>query len=169
MMKGLRRGYLLGNVTPSFNHLWLYSNHHILVDRYKPLGASAIDETGTRDHAEFFNISQDDALSYPIPAKRTYPDPVNAHMASTIVPFARKSAEINLTLLGVLNDRLGLPQGTLAGKHPIDKPSESEARCIKSPPAQIVFSEKASIGAHTDFGSLVSSLLHHASLNRERD
>lgn len=124
--------------------------------RYKALGASAVDETGARDHAEYLNVAQDDALSYPIPARRAYPGPVNAHMKSTIIPFVRKSAEINLTLLGVLNDRLGLPEGTLANKHLIDRPSGSEARCIKSPPTQKVFSEKASIGAHTDFGSLVS-------------
>ncbi|EIM87631.1 Clavaminate synthase-like protein [Stereum hirsutum FP-91666 SS1] len=126
---------------------------------YKALGASAIDETGARDHAEFLNIAQDDALSYPIPARRTYPGPVNARMESTIVPFIRKSAEINLTLLGVLNDRLGLPEGTLGNKHLIDRPSGSEARCIKSPPTQEILSEKASIGAHTDFGSL--SFLHN--------
>lgn len=160
MIKEPRRGYQQGNVASRYSPLVDDGTHgtHIFVSRYKALGASAIDETGARDHAEFLNIAQDDALSYPIPARRTYPGPVNARMESTIVPFIRKSAEINLTLLGVLNDRLGLPEGTLGNKHLIDRPSGSEARCIKSPPTQEILSEKASIGAHTDFGSLVSSL-----------
>lgn len=123
---------------------------------YKALGATATDETGTLDGAEFINISRDDALSYPTPTHRTYPSTVNARMESTITPFVRKSVDINLTLMRVLNDKLGLPEGALEGKHALEEHSGSEARCIKSPTNQEMSAEKAALGAHTDFGSLVS-------------
>jgi isopenicillin N synthase-like dioxygenase len=77
-------------------------------------------------------------------------------MESTIVPFVRKSLAVNTTLLNVFNDRLGLPEGTLARKHAMEEFSGSEARCIRSSPRPEGMSEEhRAIGAHTDFGSLV--------------
>lgn len=155
--QGAETGLSFGYQFPFPSHFSHHTHDDIIPsNRYKALGASATDETGARDRAEYFNISQDDALSYPVPTHRSYPAPVNVHMESTIAPFVRKSVEVNLTLMEVLNDKLGLPKGTLANNHPIDGLSGSEARCIKSPPTQEIFSEKASIGAHSDFGSLVS-------------
>lgn len=81
---------------------------------YKKVGANATDETGALDTVEFINIAKDDALAWPQIAHRTYPSTVNARMDSTIKPFVRKSIEINNTLLGVLNDRLGVQRGRSA-------------------------------------------------------
>lgn len=126
--------------------------------RYKAAGYNATDERGTLDTVEFMNISKDDVLAYPQQAHRTYPSTVNDRMEPTIKPFVNKSLAINNTLLNVLNDRLGLPEGTLARLHPPEKYSGCEARCIKNPPpVDIAQAEiRAAIGAHTDFGSLVS-------------
>jgi len=127
---------------------------------YKAAGANATDETGNLDTVEFINVSKDDALAWPNVVHRTYPPTVNARMENTVKPFIRKSVEVNNTLLAVLNDRLGLPEGALAKCHQIDKPSGSESRVIKNPPKPGGISEeKAAIGAHTDFGSL--SFLHN--------
>ncbi|KAF7967846.1 hypothetical protein HWV62_32888 [Athelia sp. TMB] len=127
---------------------------------YKAKGANAVDETGALDTVEFINIAKDDALAWPRVARRSYPSATNARMESTIVPFVRKSLEVNATLMEVFNDRLGLPAGTLAQRHTIDEFSGSEARCIKNPPRpQGMSEEQRAIGAHTDFGSL--SFLHN--------
>jgi isopenicillin N synthase-like dioxygenase len=127
---------------------------------YKAAGANATDEYGTLDTVEFINIAKDDALSWPKPVRRTYPAPTQARMESTIVPFVRKSLAVNTTLLNVLNDRLGLPEGALARKHAMEEFSGSEARCIKSSPRpEGISEEQRAIGAHTDFGSL--SFLHN--------
>ena len=126
-----------------------------VIFRYKAAGANAVDETGQPDLIEFINVSKDDALSYPKPVHRTYPDPVNARMESTIRPFVQKSVEINNTLMDVFNDRLGLPKGTLANFHRDDEPSGSEARVIKKPPSREESPDRQAIGSHTDFGSLV--------------
>lgn len=78
-------------------------------------------------------------------------------MESTIRPFIEKSLAVNYTLLAVLGERLGLPAGALERQHTREEPSGSEARCIKNPPRPNGMSEeKAALGAHTDFGSLVS-------------
>ena len=78
-------------------------------------------------------------------------------MDGTVVPFIKKSVEVNDTLLRVFNDLLGLPEGTLAEKHRLDEYSGSESRVIKSPPRPGGIDEaKAALAAHTDFGSLVS-------------
>jgi isopenicillin N synthase-like dioxygenase len=77
-------------------------------------------------------------------------------MDSAVRPFVRKSMEVNQTLMDILNDRLGLPPGSLAKLHTPEEHSGSEARCIKKAPASAPeHPDRAAIGAHTDFGSLV--------------
>ncbi|KAH9949158.1 Clavaminate synthase-like protein [Amylocystis lapponica] len=124
---------------------------------YKATGASATDETGNPDAVEFINVSQDDALAWPKQAHREYPSTVNARMESTIVPFVRKSLDINLTLISTFSTKLALPERMLSTRHSVEEYSGSEARCIKSPPR--LPDTKAALGSHTDFGSL--SILHN--------
>ena len=133
-----------------------------MLPRYKAAGANAVDESGTRDTVEFINVSKDDALAWPDKVHREYPSTVRARMENTIKPFVQKSFDINMTLIGVLNDKLGLPSGTLANLHKANEPSGCQARCIKNPPhsgASAADNSKTAIGAHTDFGSLVCDVL----------
>ncbi|KAI0352451.1 Clavaminate synthase-like protein [Trametes cingulata] len=127
---------------------------------YKARGATVTDETGTLDNAEFLNIAKDDAFAWPAVARRTYPLTVNARMDNTVVPFIRKSVEVNNKLLDIFNELLGLPDGSLAEKHKLEEFSGSEARVIRTPPRPDGIDEaKAALAAHTDFGSL--SFLHN--------
>ncbi|KAI0772544.1 Clavaminate synthase-like protein [Trametes elegans] len=125
---------------------------------YKAAGVQYMDDKGSRDVTEFLNISKDDALAWPTPVHRTYPPTVDAHMESVIKPFVLKSLAVNNFLIDVLNDKLGLPKGTLAGLHQVDRTSGCTARCIRAPP-MTGQSEKTFLTAHTDFGSL--SFLHN--------
>ncbi|KAI0936919.1 hypothetical protein AcW1_001031 [Taiwanofungus camphoratus] len=122
---------------------------------YKARGTIQTDVHGTRDNVEFLNIAQDDALSWPRPVHRTYPSTVDARMEDAIIPFVRKSMEVNNTILAVFEARLGLPEGKFAKLHSTEEPSGSEARCIKTPPDQ----ETTGVGAHTDFGTI--SFVHN--------
>ncbi|EPT03379.1 hypothetical protein FOMPIDRAFT_1116437 [Fomitopsis schrenkii] len=122
---------------------------------YKAKGTIQTDANGTRDNVEFLNIAQDDTLTWPKPTHRTYPSTVNARMGSTIIPFVRKSIEVNMTMLAIFEGQLGLPRGELLRLHSLDGPSGGEARCIKTPPNQ----STAGVGAHTDFGTL--TFLHN--------
>lgn len=124
---------------------------------YKASGACAVDEFGNLDTIEFINVSQDDALAWPGTVHRTYPQTVNERMESTIVPFVKKSRAINVVFLKILERKLGLPEGELLKKHSEEEPSGSETRCIKSPPRAPEDKNTTAIGAHTDFGSLVTT------------
>jgi len=126
---------------------------------YKAAGANATDEYGSLDTVEFINVAKDDALAWPKQARRDYPSTVNARMDSAIVPFVRKSLEVNNTLLNIFNDKLGLPHGALVNRHSLEEYSGSEARCIKTAPLPQGKVQVKAIGAHTDFGSL--SFLHN--------
>ncbi|KAI0773527.1 Clavaminate synthase-like protein [Fomes fomentarius] len=125
---------------------------------YKAAGVQFIDERGSRDVTEFLNIARDDALAWPTPVHRTYPSTVNARMDSTIKPFVQKSLAINHFLIGILNDKLGLPKDTLAACHEVGEHSGCTARVIRAAPQQN-FDDKVFLTAHTDFGSL--SFLHN--------
>ncbi|KIK63558.1 hypothetical protein GYMLUDRAFT_162395 [Collybiopsis luxurians FD-317 M1] len=124
---------------------------------YKFAGANAVDSSGELDKIEFINIAKDDALAWPKQAQRSYPSTVNARMESTIIPFVRKSMEINDAIMAVFNAKLGLPEGTLQKLHSKEEFSGSEARTIKAPKNLPV--GRQALGAHTDFGSL--SFLHN--------
>ncbi|TFY81440.1 hypothetical protein EWM64_g2571 [Hericium alpestre] len=121
---------------------------------YKHAGANAVDANGTPDVTEFLNISKDDALAYPAEAHRTYPNTVATRMDAVVRPFVLKSLEVNETILGILNNRLGLPEGALASRHRRELHSCCEARTIRAAPVAAWREEKAMLGAHTDFGSL---------------
>lgn len=129
-------------------------SYSILINfSYKAAGANATDETGKPDMVEFINVAKDDALAWPKVARRSYPSATEARMESTIVPFVKQSLAVNNTLMDVFNERLGLPEGTLAERHDLKEFSGSEARCIKSPPRPNgITEEQAAIGAHTVSG-----------------
>lgn len=105
------------------------------------------------------NISKDDSLAFPSVVHRTYPAPTTTAFPTAVTPFVRKSLEINNTILYIFNDRLGLPEGTLAQLHTLEEHSASEARVIRAPPMSGKgLADTAMIGAHTDFGSLVNGI-----------
>jgi len=127
---------------------------------YKKAGGNAVDASGTPDAVEFMNVSKDDVLAFPNIVHRTYPTPTTAAIPGIVAPFVRKSLEINQTILRIFNERLGLPEGTLDRLHCVEEHSGSEARIIKAPPMPgKAIADRATIGAHTDFGSL--SFLHN--------
>ena len=119
-----------------------------------------MDDNGTRDVAEFINVSKDDVLAWPAVIHRTYPATVYARMESTLKPFVEKSLAINNLLFDVLNDRLGLPKGTLAAFHKAGEHSRSLARVIRAPP-YLRPEGKAFVNPHTDYGSLVRDTAAH--------
>jgi hypothetical protein len=119
--------------------------------RYKARGTIATDKNGTPDNVEFLNISQDDALSWPKITHRSYPQSVNEQMADVVIPFIKKSMEVNMTFLRIFERKLRLPVGELLKRHDEKEHNGGEARCIRTPPQQT----STGVGAHTDFGSLV--------------
>ena len=114
----------------------------------------ATDKNGTHDNVEFLNIAQDDTLSWPRVTHRTYPSTVYEYMEDTLVPFVKKSMQINSTFIKFFESRLQLPEGELMKLHDARELNGGESRCIRTPPRQ----DSTGVGAHTDFGSLVWNL-----------
>lgn len=121
-----------------------------LSTRYKVAGATYTDLDGSTDVAEFINVSKDDAMAYPNVAHKVYPSTINIHMKDVIRPFIESCLEETRVLLEIFNQKLGLPEGTLAELHRPTKECISESRCIKVPAAPK--NTKIALGQHTDFG-----------------
>ncbi|KAF9225086.1 Clavaminate synthase-like protein [Gyrodon lividus] len=127
---------------------------------YKKAGATAVDANGQVDNVEFITISKDDVLAFPRVAHRTYPAPTTAAIPTVLVPFVRNGMDVNYTMLRIFNEKLGLPEGTLERLHDLEEYSSSEARVTRTPPMPgKLTADRATLGAHTDFGSL--SFLHN--------
>jgi len=114
---------------------------------YKGLGAGVIDKEGTRDRNEFYNISKDDmlGLSAPLPA----PELLQQQTARDLLAgYMKKSHAIVTLLLGILNTKLGLPEGRLQSLHKLQASSGDQVRWVNSPP-QPEDDRKKSLGEHT--------------------
>lgn len=116
------------------------------------MGHYIVDAVGNPDPVEGVNVAKDDALSYPKVSRREYPSVINDLMDPVITPFVEKCVDISNTLIEIFNDKLGLPEGTLAKFHKREEFSSSETRTIKAP-ANLT-PGKLAIGGHTDFGTL---------------
>lgn len=114
---------------------------------YKGLGAGVVDKEGTRDRNEFYNISKDDMLgiSAPLPA----PELLQQQTARGLLAgYMEKSHAIVTLLLGILNTKLGLPEGKLQSLHKLQSSSGDQVRWVNSPP-QPEDDRKKSLGEHT--------------------
>ncbi|KAK6428642.1 hypothetical protein LTR95_015212 [Oleoguttula sp. CCFEE 5521] len=124
---------------------------------YKGIGAGVVDAQGTRDRNEFYNVSKDDILgiSEPLPA----PELLNSEDAREMLKgFMEGSHAIVSFILGLLNDKLGLPEGKLQSLHRLREVSGDQVRWVSAPPQPQDDRQKA-LGEHTDFGSI--TLLHN--------
>ena len=77
---------------------------------------------------------------------------------AAIRTFIEASDNVNRALLDLMSDRLALPREVLRSKHTLTEPSPSESRIIRNPPRKMT-DEEVAIGAHTDFGTLVSKFV----------
>lgn len=114
---------------------------------YKGLGAGVVDAQGTRDRNEFYNISKDDMLgmSQPLPAPEILQQQASRELLGGYV--TRCHAIVTL-ILGILNTKLGLPDGKLQSLHRLKAVSGDQVRWVNSPP-QPEDDRKKALGEHT--------------------
>lgn len=117
---------------------------------YKGYGANVVDRQGNLDRNEFYNVSKDDimGLSDKVPA------PVCLESRRDLFrDFMTEAHGLVVLVLELLNDHLGLPEGTLQNLHRLQGRSGDQIRFIKAPP-QPIDDRKVALGEHTDFGSV---------------
>ena len=114
---------------------------------YKGLGAGITDAQGTRDRNEFYNISKDDMLgiAQPLPA----PELLQQQSSRNLLwGYVKRCHAVVTLLLGILNTKLGLPDGKLQSLHRLDAVSGDQVRWVSSPP-QPEDDRKKALGEHT--------------------
>ena len=120
---------------------------------YKSFGASYVDEKGTPDANEFYNISKDDVLHVDDGKHISdHPKPIkDAH--AELETFTRACHGIATTILRSLGSSLGLERDILPALHNIDRPGGSQTR-ITYAPACDGDGRVITQGEHTDYGSV---------------
>ena len=120
---------------------------------YKLFGASYVDEKGTPDANEFYNVAKDDVLRVD-DGKHVagHPKPIeDAH--SELETFTRACHGIATTILRSLGTSLGLRPDLLPSLHKLHRPGGSQTRITYAPGCD---GEGRVItqGEHTDYGSV---------------
>ncbi|KIW29087.1 uncharacterized protein PV07_04927 [Cladophialophora immunda] len=128
---------------------------------YKRSGAMFVDDKGTKDHSEFYNVSKDEVLGIPQPppADGTPPASVSGHHPQVVLDrfeelqtFMKSCHAVVYAITTSLGKSLGLPRGLLESLHELDRPSVDQARVTCAPPVRPA--ETITLGEHTDFGSV---------------
>ncbi|KIX99381.1 uncharacterized protein Z520_04957 [Fonsecaea multimorphosa CBS 102226] len=121
---------------------------------YKRSGAMFVDDKGTKDHSEFYNVSKDEVLGVPQPRPT-----VSGHHPQVVLDrfeelktFMKSCHNVIYAITRSLGKSLGLPDGLLESLHELDKPSVDQARVTCAPPVRPA--ETITLGEHTDFGSV---------------
>lgn len=127
---------------------------------YKMSGSQYVDEKGTPDCSQFYNVSKDDILrvgqyaTHPL----EHPAPINKRKAELEV-FMNSSHNVITVILKVLGEKLGLDSDVLPSLHRIDRTGGDQARLTHAPP---ISPETISLGEHTG-GQLIT--LHEFTTN----
>ncbi len=107
-------------------------------------------EKGQPDRCEIFNVGKDDIRGN-IP-RRANPKPVQDNR-ETFSSFLDNASPILLLIFDILESRLGLSEGTIAGLHREDQPSGTVVRMIRYPPRS-PHDQGSSLLSHTDYGTI---------------
>ena len=122
---------------------------------YKRSGAMFVDDKGTKDHSEFFNVSKDQVLglSSHQPENELDLNPqVVLDRFSELKTFMTACHKVTYTIVQSLGKSLDLPTGLLESLHELNSPSVDQARVTCAP--SIRPAETITLGEHTDFGSV---------------
>lgn len=119
---------------------------------YKRSGAMFVDEKGTPDQSEFYNVSKDEVLGIGDRGANPSPHPqVVMDRKAQLDEYMHSCHRVVTVLVRTLGKELGLDPELLPSLHRIDRPSVCQARVTHAPP---VSEDTICLGEHTDFGSV---------------
>jgi isopenicillin N synthase-like dioxygenase len=117
---------------------------------YKRSGSQYVDDKGTPDHSEFYNVSKDDILRVGSKEPLRHPEPINERRAE-LESFMRSCHHLITVIASVLGEQLGLRPDVLPALHWINRTGGEQARVTHAPP---VGSDVITLGEHTDIGTV---------------
>lgn len=97
-----------------------------------------------------YTLSQDDILENLPP--RVNPEPIESHRGECREFFQHAYGAVSV-ILNHLDRHLGLRPGTLAALSPLDKPSATALRLLRSPAQLALDPCRIDFGGHTDIGT----------------
>nr|POE75514.1 oxidoreductase vrti [Quercus suber] len=120
---------------------------------YKAVGVTSTDKNGTKDTAEFFNISKDDMIAPDAQMQRPWPAPVMAHKP-LFAAYNRAAHATGLRIMDLLADKLGIAREQLRSRHRLDERAGDHVRLTRGPPRQVAALPEIQTPSHTDFGTI---------------
>ena len=124
---------------------------------YKRSGAQYVDEKGTKDQSEFYNVSKDDILRVGDNAPLQHPQPINERR-NDLEKFMRSSHAVVTTVARALSEQLGLGPDALPELHRLDRTGGDQARVTHAPP---VDANTITLGEYNPLASALLILLFH--------
>lgn len=110
------------------------------------------DKTGTKDTAEFFNVSKNDMITDGETA-RTWPDLV-LQQRPLLKNYVTACHSTGMMILGLLAEKLGVPAAEIQDYHKIHENSGDHVRLTRGPPRKSPEMPEIQTPSHTDFGSI---------------
>lgn len=114
---------------------------------YKMSGSQYVDDKGTPDKSEFYNVSKDDVMRVGQYKEKPleHPETVKQRRGE-LEEFMASSHRVILVVLRVLGEQLGLGPAVLPNLHKIDRTGGDQARVTHAPP---VSQDTITLGEHT--------------------
>lgn len=115
---------------------------------YKMLGATKVDAAGTRDNAEFFNISKNDMLVPEEQMRRKWPKEIldNKELFAT---YSRTAHGIGMAVMDVLARKLGIDPEEIRKRHRIEELAGDHVRVTRGPPRKMAEMPEIQTPSHT--------------------
>ena len=114
---------------------------------YKMSGSQYVDDKGTPDKSEFYNVSKDDVMRVGQYRDKPleHPETIKQRRGE-LEEFMASSHHVILAVLRVLGEQLGLGPDILPSLHKIDRTGGDQARVTHAPP---VSQDVITLGEHT--------------------
>jgi hypothetical protein len=114
---------------------------------YKMGGSNYIDDKGTPDNMEFYNVSKDDVMGIGRYKEEplAHPETIQRRRGE-LEEFMVACHRVTLVILRVLGEQLGLDSETLPSMHKLEEPSVDQARVTFASPCE---ADRIAFGEHT--------------------
>lgn len=127
---------------------------------YKMSGSQFVDEKGTPDCSQFWNIAKDDILRVGSYKQTPLQHPAPIHQRWTqLEEFMTAGHRVVTLILRVLGEQLGLDPDVLPNLHRIDRTGGDQARITHAPPLS---ADTISLGEHTGMCLQLGTLRRNA-------
>ena len=115
---------------------------------YKMLGATNVDAKGTKDNAEFFNVSKNDMIVPDDQMRRKWPQAI-MEKKELFAKYSRTAHGIGMLVMDVLARNLGIDPEEIRKRHRIEEHAGDHVRLTRGPPRKTTEMPEIQTPSHT--------------------